>query len=124
MDMDNLKQPQVTPAQSKKVAVALGLSVMIFLVGTLFGITLSKEPQTKEVEVEKNVSVWRELKEIDDQTFLVAVKSSELSSAAFYAVSQGDKGTIQAVTAEAKKNSQEFDRLKDKRKEILTKLGY
>jgi len=122
--MDNSKQSPVTPAQSKKVAVALGMAVMVFLLGTLFGTTLSKEPQTKEIEVEKNVSIWRELKEIDDQTFVVAVKSSELSSAAFYAISQGDNGTIQAVTAEAKKNSQEFEKLKIQRKEVLEKLGY
>lgn len=122
--MNDSKRLPVTPEQSKKVALALGFSVMVFLVGTLFGTTLSKDPEIKEVEVEKNVLIWRELKEIDDQTFLVAAKSSELSSAAFYAISQGDNGTIQAVTEEAKKNSKVFDDLKNKRKDILTKLGY
>ncbi len=119
----NSTQP-ITPTQSKKVAFALGLSIIVFLLGTLFGTTLSKAPQIKEVEVEKNLSIWRELKEVDDQTFVIAVKSSELSSAAFYAISQGDSGTIQAVTLEAKKNTEEFNRLKIKRQEILTKLGY
>ncbi len=122
--MDKSEQQKITPQQSKKVAFALGLAVIVFLLGTLFGTTLSKDPEVKEVEVEKNAALWQELKEIDDRAFQVAINNSELSAAAFYAVSQGDTGTIEAVTTEVEKNTDEFNVLGEKRKEILKKLGY
>ena len=110
----------------------------IIFVSIFFGILIGASGDTKTiekevtvdkivevpVEVEKNISEWRELKEIDDKAFQVAISNSELCAAGFYAISQGDADTVQAVADETKKNIQEFDELGGKRKEVLTKLGY
>lgn len=115
-----------TLTKEQKIAVKLLAIVMIFAGGTLFGTSLTKTPEkvVERVEVEKNREEWRELKAIDDELIKIAVGNSELCAGAFYAISNGDAGTLQAVLAEQKELNQKFDTAAKARSNVTKALGY
>lgn len=115
----------------------IGIGIAILFIGMMIGasgevvkeIPVEKEvikevPVEKIVEVEKNGDTWRRLKEIDDQGFIVAGESMELCSAGFYAVSQLDVNTLEAVAKQIPAKNKEIEALSLERNEVLVKLGY
>jgi hypothetical protein len=105
-----------------------------FFIGIGFGgagktQTIEKEvvkevPVEKTVEVEKNGDEWRKLKSIDDEGFIVAGEAMQLCSAGYYAISNGDVNTLEAVTAETKTKTTKMLQLGAERQKVLKTLGY
>ena len=116
-----------------KKKFAIILAIVLFL-GTGMGAsskttTVVKEVPVekvveKKVTVEKNGEAWRELKAIDDEGFKLAVTNAELCSAGFYAIANGDLGTIEAVTTSVKKNNDKITTVAQARQRTLKALGY
>ena len=115
-----------------KKTIAIG--IIIFVLGVGIGgagktKTVEKEvvrevPVEKTVQVEKNSDEWRKLKSIDDEGFTVAGEAMELCSAGYYAISNNDVNTLQAVTNETKKKTTKMLQLATERQKVLKVLGY
>lgn len=112
----------------------IAVGTVIFFVGVGFG-GVGKTPATtkevvkevpveKIVEVEKNISEWRQLKTIDDKGFVVASDQMTLCSQGFKAVVNMDVAEMNRVATEVKAKTLILDSLASERTSVLSKLGY
>jgi len=114
----------MTEEQNNKMLMKLGAVTLVLFGGILIGTQLSKAPEVRTVEVEKNVEAWNELKAIDDEAFKVAQTQIELCTGAMYAVSQGDTGTLTAIEAQVEKEAGRSAEVVKARQNVLKELGY
>lgn len=110
----------------KQIMIGAG----ILFVGFSMGVSMDTQEVEvvreveKIVEVEKNSDTWRELKEVDDKAYMIADEYIQLCSAGFYAVSNLDSGTLEAVVNQIPEKNKQIEQVAAERQELLQKLGY
>ena len=78
----------------------------------------------KEVPAQCDYSTWKRLKEVDDRGFGYCVKTMELCSQGFTAISNLDVAGIQRVTNDMNRVVPNIEATASERQTILSKLGY
>jgi len=108
--MDNNKKGGV-----KKYLIWFGMFVLGFWVAN----TTSTPPPIVE---NNNQAEWQELKEIDDQAFLVSANLMSSCSEGFNAIAEGDFKKMSTISESMTTEASKFGNLTNERIQILNKI--
>lgn len=74
--------------------------------------------------VEKNSSEWKELKELDDEVFIIAGETMGLCGQGYKAILANDSDKLGQINEQTNENTAKINSYATKREAILKKLGY